>query len=64
MGRGHAPEAARALAGFGLTAPEVQNVSACAELSRQASVRVLEKAGVRRYADKGDPARFGMTRER
>ncbi|GAA2349038.1 hypothetical protein GCM10010246_40780 [Streptomyces cuspidosporus] len=48
-GRGYATEAARALAEFALTAPEVHTVSAGVELSNPASVRVLEKAGFRRW---------------
>ncbi|MER6142664.1 GNAT family N-acetyltransferase [Streptomyces sparsogenes] len=48
-GRGYATEAARALAEFALAAPEVHTVSAGVELSNPASVRVLEKAGFRRW---------------
>ncbi len=43
-GLGYAPEAARALAEFALTAPGVHTVFANVELSNPASVRVLEKA--------------------
>ncbi|MBH1938782.1 GNAT family N-acetyltransferase [Streptomyces sp. AV19] len=63
-GRGYASEAARALAEFGLAAPEVRTVFANVELSNPASVRVLEKAGFRRAADDGELARFEMTREK
>ncbi|MFB7657717.1 MULTISPECIES: GNAT family N-acetyltransferase [unclassified Streptomyces] len=45
-GGGYASEAARALAEFALTAPEVHTVSADVELSNPSSVRVLEKAGL------------------
>ncbi|MBG0826357.1 GNAT family N-acetyltransferase [Planomonospora sp. ID67723] len=47
-GRGYAPEAARALTGFALTAPGVHTVHADVELSNPASIRVLEKAGFQR----------------
>jgi [ribosomal protein S5]-alanine N-acetyltransferase len=61
-GRGYASEATRALAEFALTAPGVHTLSANAELSNAASVRVLEKAGFRRWATEQDTARFGITR--
>ncbi|MER5781503.1 GNAT family N-acetyltransferase [Streptomyces mobaraensis] len=60
-GRGYATEATRALAAFALAAPGVHTVSAGAELSNPASVRVLEKAGFRRSATDGDVARFELT---
>nr|WP_083472777.1 GNAT family N-acetyltransferase [Kibdelosporangium phytohabitans] len=47
QGRGYAAEAARALAEFAVTAPDVHTVFAGVELSNPASVRVLEKAGFR-----------------
>ncbi|MBT2207410.1 GNAT family N-acetyltransferase [Actinomadura sp. NEAU-AAG7] len=47
-GRGYATEAARALVAFALTAPGVDRVTASAETSNPASVRVLENAGLRR----------------
>lgn len=46
-GRAYATEAARAIAAFALTAPGVEKVVATVELSNPASVRVLEKAGLR-----------------
>lgn len=61
-GRGYAPEATRALAGFALTAPGVHTVVANVDLSNPASVRVLEKAGFRQCAADGDTARFAITR--
>ncbi|MCS0635177.1 GNAT family N-acetyltransferase [Streptomyces sp. LP05-1] len=61
-GRGYASEAARALADFALTAPGVRTVTAGAELSNPASVRVLEKAGFHRWATEGNLARFRLPR--
>ncbi|HSA52060.1 MAG TPA: GNAT family N-acetyltransferase [Yinghuangia sp.] len=61
-GRGYAPEATRALAGFALTAPGVHTVFAEVELSNPASVRVLEKAGFHRWATGEDTARFRTTK--
>lgn len=63
-GRGYAPEAARALAEFALAAPGVHTVSADVELSNPASVRVLEKAGFRRWATEENNSRFRMTNPR
>ncbi|GHB80162.1 MULTISPECIES: GNAT family N-acetyltransferase [Streptomyces] len=63
-GRGYAPEATQALAEFALTAPEVHTVSADVELSNPSSVRVLEKAGFRRWATEDNTenmARFRIT---
>ncbi|WP_309140528.1 GNAT family N-acetyltransferase [Streptomyces sp. PKU-EA00015] len=60
-GRGYASEATRALAQFALTAPGVHTVHAQVELSNAASVRVLEKAGLRRWSSDADTARFRMT---
>ncbi|MFF8842197.1 GNAT family N-acetyltransferase [Streptomyces sp. NPDC015127] len=60
-GRGYASEATRALAEFALTAPGVHTVHAQVELSNPASVRVLEKAGMRRMSGDGDMVRFRMT---
>ncbi|MEV4333122.1 GNAT family N-acetyltransferase [Streptomyces sp. NPDC049597] len=60
-GRGYASEATRALAEFALTAPGVHTVHARVELSNPASVRVLEKAGLRRWSSDADTARFRMT---
>ncbi|MGW2952832.1 GNAT family N-acetyltransferase [Streptomyces eurythermus] len=60
-GRGYAPEATRALTEFALTAPGVHTVCADVELSNAASVRVLEKAGFRRWTTEGDLARFRAT---
>lgn len=50
-GRGYASEATRALVEFALTAPGVDAVYANVELSNPASVRVLEKAGLRRLSE-------------
>ncbi|SFP84704.1 Acetyltransferase (GNAT) domain-containing protein [Amycolatopsis arida] len=61
-GRGYAPEAARALAEFALTVTGVRTVFATVELSNPASVRVLEKAGFRRWATEENLARFRITR--
>ncbi|MDF2707453.1 MAG: family acetyltransferase, partial [Nonomuraea muscovyensis] len=47
-GRGYATEATRAMVAFALSAPEVHTVSAGAELTNPASVRVLEKCGFQR----------------
>ncbi|MEU9867549.1 GNAT family N-acetyltransferase [Actinomadura sp. NPDC048021] len=46
-GRGYATEATRAIVAFALTAPGVDRVVATVEPSNPASVRVLEKAGLR-----------------
>ncbi|GAA2219537.1 GNAT family N-acetyltransferase [Streptomyces nogalater] len=59
-GRGYAPEAARALAEFALTAPDVHTVTADVELSNPSSIRVLEKAGFQRWATDESVARFGL----
>ncbi|MFG3252978.1 GNAT family N-acetyltransferase [Streptomyces sp. NPDC048172] len=61
QGRGYASEAAGALAGYGLTAPGVHTVRAQVELANPASVRVLEKAGLRRVSDDGTLAEFAVT---
>ncbi|MEU8397130.1 GNAT family N-acetyltransferase [Nonomuraea sp. NPDC048892] len=53
-GLGYASEATQALVEFALTAPEVSVVRATVELTNPASVRVLEKAGLRRTG--GDTA--------
>jgi len=61
-GRGYASEAARALAGFALTAPGVRTVTAEVEPSNPASVRVLEKAGFHRLAAAPEGVlRYGFT---
>lgn len=60
-GRGYASEAARALVAFALTAPEVRAVYANVELANPASIRVLEKAGLRRLSQDATTARFGTT---
>ncbi|MDJ1135673.1 GNAT family N-acetyltransferase [Streptomyces iconiensis] len=57
-GRGYASEAARALIGFALRMPGVHTVYADVELANPASVRVLEKAGLRRWSEDGTTARF------
>lgn len=64
-GRGYASEAARALADHALSAPGVHTVVARVEPPNPASVRVLEKAGFRRWATEDDTedavARFRTT---
>jgi RimJ/RimL family protein N-acetyltransferase len=57
-GRGYAPEATRALAGFAVTLPDVHTVSAQVELSNPASIRVLEKAGFCRWTTGENVAKF------
>lgn len=57
-GRGYAPEAVRAVVEHALTGPEVHTVYATVELSNPASVRVLEKAGLRRRSGDATTARF------
>jgi RimJ/RimL family protein N-acetyltransferase len=57
-GRGYATEATRSLTEFALTSPEVHTVSADVELSNPSSVRVLEKAGFRRWATDENKANF------
>jgi RimJ/RimL family protein N-acetyltransferase len=47
---------------FGLTAPGVDEVFADVEPANVASVRVLEKAGLRRVRDDGATARFTARR--
>ncbi|MGW1372686.1 GNAT family N-acetyltransferase [Streptomyces sp. NPDC002446] len=60
-GRGYAPEAARALVAFALSAPGVHTVYANVELSNPASCRVLEKAGLERWSGDDRLARFRVT---
>ncbi|MGW2916837.1 GNAT family N-acetyltransferase [Streptomyces angustmyceticus] len=60
-GRGYASEAGRALVEFALTAPGVHTVQADVELSNPASVRVLEKAGLRHWSGDATTARFRIT---
>lgn len=57
-GRGYASEATRALAEFALASPGVDAVYANVELANPASVRVLEKAGLRRLSSDAATARF------
>ncbi|TDD12604.1 N-acetyltransferase [Nonomuraea deserti] len=57
-GRGYASEATRALVAHALTAPEVHAVTATADLSNSASVRVLEKAGLRRWSADAGTVRY------
>jgi ribosomal-protein-alanine N-acetyltransferase len=60
-GRGYATEVARAMVDFALAAPDVHTVHAGVELSNPASVRVLEKAGLRRLSGDETTARYGLT---
>ncbi|MGW6026302.1 GNAT family N-acetyltransferase [Streptomyces sp. NPDC055099] len=57
-GRGYASEATRALTAYALTSPDVHTVYADVELSNPASVRVLEKAGLRRLSADATTARY------
>ncbi|WP_460400044.1 GNAT family N-acetyltransferase [Actinophytocola sediminis] len=57
-GRGYAAEATRALVASALDSPEVHTVYADVELANVASVRVLEKAGLRRWREDATTARF------
>ncbi|MFI9583269.1 GNAT family N-acetyltransferase [Streptomyces sp. NPDC052236] len=57
-GHGYAPEATRALVEFALTSPDVHTVYADAELSNQASIRVLKKAGLHRWSSDATITRF------
>ncbi|MFF7244902.1 GNAT family N-acetyltransferase [Embleya sp. NPDC008237] len=57
-GRGYATEATRALVAHALTLPEVRVVYADVELANPASIRVLEKAGLRRRSIDATTARF------
>ncbi|WP_235036872.1 GNAT family N-acetyltransferase [Actinomadura sp. K4S16] len=57
-GRGYATEAARAIVAFALAAPEVDAVLATVEPSNTASVRVLEKAGLRHAGATEDIATY------
>ena len=61
-GRGYTTEAAKALAGFALTAPDVDTVFADVELTNPASMRVLEKAGFQPWGTKESRVRFRLTR--
>ncbi|WP_037076922.1 GNAT family N-acetyltransferase [Pseudonocardia spinosispora] len=61
-GRGYAAEATRAIVVHGLTAPGVHTVEADVELANPASVRVLEKAGLRRWSEDSSIARFRTQR--
>nr|WP_202034966.1 GNAT family N-acetyltransferase [Streptomyces albus] len=56
-GRGYASEAARALLEHALAWPHVHTVSAEVEVANPASVRVLEKAGLRRRSVSEDGTR-------
>ncbi|GAB2716564.1 GNAT family N-acetyltransferase [Streptomyces bullii] len=60
-GRGYATEAARAVVAFALTAPGVHTVRAEVELSNPASVRVLEKTGLRRRGGDASTARYATS---
>ncbi|WP_242580544.1 GNAT family N-acetyltransferase [Streptomyces sp. MST-110588] len=60
-GRGYASEAARAIVEFALDAPEVHTVRADVELGNPASIRVLEKAGLRRRVQDATTARYQIT---
>lgn len=62
-GRGYASEATRALVEFALTAPGVDAVHATAEAANPASVRVLEKAGLRRLSSGAGTVRFRAVAE-
>jgi RimJ/RimL family protein N-acetyltransferase len=57
-GLGYAAEAARALAGHALTVPGVHTVYAEVEFANPPSVRVLEKAGFRRFSAGEETARY------
>ncbi|MGH3589206.1 MAG: GNAT family N-acetyltransferase [Pseudonocardia sp.] len=61
-GQGYATEATQTLAEFVLSAPDVRMVSASAELSNPASVRVVEKAGFHWWATDESTAQFRITR--
>jgi RimJ/RimL family protein N-acetyltransferase len=60
-GRGYATEATGAMVEFALSAPGVHTVSAGAELTNPASVRVLEKCGFQRWSVEEETARFRIT---
>ncbi|CAM5345373.1 N-acetyltransferase OS=Streptomyces alboniger OX=132473 GN=CP975_29980 PE=4 SV=1 [Streptomyces alboniger] len=60
-GRGYAPEAARALVAHALALPGVTAVHAEVAHTNPASVRVLEKAGLRRVSGDGETARYRVT---
>lgn len=60
-GRGYASEATRALVELALSLPDVHTVYADVELSNPASVRVLERAGLRRWSEDATTARFRAT---
>ncbi|MFE2872240.1 GNAT family N-acetyltransferase, partial [Embleya sp. NPDC059259] len=57
-GRGYATEATRALVAYALTLPPVHTVYAEVESTNPASVRVLEKAGLRRRNGDSAGTRF------
>ncbi|WP_316043403.1 GNAT family N-acetyltransferase [Actinomadura sp. CNU-125] len=57
-GRGHATEAARAVVASALAEPDVRTVRAGVEPSNTASVRVLEKAGLRRVGGSDGTDRY------
>ncbi|MFU8873027.1 GNAT family N-acetyltransferase [Micromonospora sp. SL4-19] len=63
--RGYTTEAARALVAFALTAPGVDEVYATVDPANRPSVRVLEKAGLRRdgtvHSDEGLLHRYVLT---
>ncbi|MEV5829257.1 GNAT family N-acetyltransferase [Spirillospora sp. NPDC052242] len=62
-GRGYATEAARAIVAFALAEPDVRTVRAGVEPANAASVRVLEKAGLRRLGGDGGTDRYGLDQD-
>jgi len=61
-GRGYATEAARALIEWAFTQPGVKRVTAECLSDNAASIRVLEKAGMRQLAPEGDMLKWEMLR--
>ena len=61
-GRGYATEAVRELLRFGLAAPSVVELFAGVELANVASVKVLEKAGLRRVGENEKEATYAIGR--
>jgi RimJ/RimL family protein N-acetyltransferase len=60
--RGYASEAARALVDWGLTQPGVERVLATCDAENHASIRVLEKTGLRRSGRRGGQLLWASTR--
>ena len=55
---GYATEAARALIDWTLARPEIRSIRATCDVANAPSIRVLEKAGMKRVSEKGEGVRW------